>query len=90
LEELLWHFPDPGWHAIQRACDEFSVPAPVRLELLPLGCQLLEDKVWFVPEAPGSTLATDTVVSRAGIPEPPAFFRTRGCEMLWMTGVLLG
>lgn len=37
LEELLWLSPDPGWHAIQRACDEFSGPASVRPELLTLG-----------------------------------------------------
>lgn len=89
LEELLWRSPDPAWHAIQRACKEFSVPASVRPELLSLGCQHLEDKVCFVPEAPESTLVTDTVASRAGIPEPPAFFRPRICEA-WMTGVLLG
>lgn len=32
-------------------------------------------------------MVTDTVASRAGIPESPAFFRTRVCEMLWMTGI---
>lgn len=52
LEELLWHAPDSVWHAVQRACNEFSVPVSVKLELLPLGGQLLEDKVCFVPGNP--------------------------------------